>query len=193
MKAKVSSVTASPACSRIWAPVVTHALYLKNNQSFTASDFYVEQADGGYVFQGDDDDPPGRVTLQSPKLQMLNKTQWHTISGITADKSPSVPCSIIASRLIPISCSKARPRSISSWPDAVSTAPNWHPNNRRRAPRHAGQPLPIDSKLEGAKADDNYTPDTLQKLSPAFDDLRTLGALDLRLNHPEALSATRGK
>ena len=38
----------------------THALYLKDNQNIVVSDFYVEQADNGFVFEGDDEDPPDR-------------------------------------------------------------------------------------------------------------------------------------
>ncbi|MBI2301848.1 MAG: hypothetical protein HYU66_23335, partial [Armatimonadetes bacterium] len=50
------------------ATLTTHALYLRNNQSVVASDFYIEQANNGFVFEGDPDDPPGRATLQGPKL-----------------------------------------------------------------------------------------------------------------------------
>ena len=45
------------------ATIVTHGLYLRDNHSIVMSDFYVEQADNGYLFEGAPDDPPGRATI----------------------------------------------------------------------------------------------------------------------------------
>ena len=39
---------------------------------------------------------------------------------------------------------------------------------------------------DNSKIDDNFTPDDLATLADALDDLRTLGEMDLRLNHPSA-------
>ncbi len=172
---------------------VTHALYLNNNQNFTASDFYVEQADAGYVFQGDDDDPPGRATIESPKLQMPKPdavaydirnyrgqitfcpVQYYCEPAtMQLNQQGAAPLDIILA-----GCSFYSTRLTPNKTDAAHLATLGN--------------LSINTKLEGLQADDNYTPDTLQKLSLALDDLRTLGALDLRLNHPEALAATRGK
>ena len=51
------------------ATIVTHGLYLRDNHNIVMSDFYVEQADNGYLFEGAADDPPGRATLTGAKFQ----------------------------------------------------------------------------------------------------------------------------
>lgn len=49
--------------------ITTHGLYVRDNHSVVMSDFYIEQADNGFVFEGSSDLPPGRITLQGGKLQ----------------------------------------------------------------------------------------------------------------------------
>jgi len=51
------------------ATIVTHGLYLRDNNNIVMSDFYVEQADNGYLFEGAANDPPGRATLTGAKFQ----------------------------------------------------------------------------------------------------------------------------
>jgi hypothetical protein len=51
------------------ATIVSHGLYLRDNHNIVMSDFYVEQADNGFRFEGGADDPPGRATLTGAKFQ----------------------------------------------------------------------------------------------------------------------------
>lgn len=50
------------------ATIVSHGLYLRDNHSIVMSDFYVEQADNGYLFEGASQDPPGRATITGAKF-----------------------------------------------------------------------------------------------------------------------------
>jgi len=173
--------------------IVTHALYVKDNQSFTASDFYVEQSDNGYLFQGADDDPPGRITLQCPKLQMpkpdavaydiRNYGGQITCAPVQYYCEPATMqlnqqgtrpvniilagCSFYSTRLVPNLTGAAH----------LSTVGNYS----------------INGKLESTPADNHYSPETLQALAVALDDLRKLGDIDVRLNHPEAMPAGHAK
>ena len=56
------------------ATIVTHGLYLRHNHSIVMSDFYVEQADNGYLFEGAADDPPGRATLTGAKFHSFTSS-----------------------------------------------------------------------------------------------------------------------
>ncbi len=60
--------------------VVPYALYVKDNHSFIASDFYVEQVDNGYFFAGDERLPHGRITIQGPKLQPFESETAITVN-----------------------------------------------------------------------------------------------------------------
>ena len=51
------------------ATLVTHGLYLRDSQNIVMSDFYIEQSDNGYRFEGAPGDPAGRATIQGAKVQ----------------------------------------------------------------------------------------------------------------------------
>ncbi|NQU37990.1 MAG: hypothetical protein HQ526_10410, partial [Actinobacteria bacterium] len=53
------------------ATLVTHGVYIRDNHSVVMSDFYIEQANSGYVFEGKAGLPPGRVTVQGAKLHFF--------------------------------------------------------------------------------------------------------------------------
>jgi hypothetical protein len=176
--------------------IATHALYLKDNQSIVASDFYIEQADNGYRLEGAADDPPGRVTVQSPKLDF-------TPPGGKEAGRENVAFDIRGYH------GQAFFGPVQFYPYTQSIA--------RFKLRHQGrQPLDfflssscfynavLETRQESglhlflvgntvagdrcppltSQADDRLAPHTLASLSAALDDLRTLGELDLRLNHP---------
>ena len=50
----------------------TYALYVKDNHSLVASDFYIEQADNGFSLEGSPEDPLGRITMQNPNYTWVN-------------------------------------------------------------------------------------------------------------------------
>jgi hypothetical protein len=54
---------------------VNYGLIDKNNNNAVFSDFYIEQAGSAYNLSGDPDDPPGRVTIQSPKIDFTGKPE----------------------------------------------------------------------------------------------------------------------
>lgn len=45
-----------------------HSLYVRDSQSLVMSDFYIEQADNGFLFAGNPGDVPGRITIQGAKM-----------------------------------------------------------------------------------------------------------------------------
>lgn len=53
---------------------MTHGLYVRDNQNIVMSDFYVEQAENGFFFEGGADDPPGRATITGAKFQSFTST-----------------------------------------------------------------------------------------------------------------------
>jgi hypothetical protein len=168
--------------------IVTHALYLKDNQSFTASDFYVEQADNGYLFQGADDDPPGRVTLQCPKLQMPGKD---AVAYDIRNYGGQITCAPVQYYCEPdtMQLNQQGTRPVTIILAGCSFYGTRLAQNLTGAAHLATMAdFSINSKLEGTPVDNHYTPETLQALAVALDDLRKLGELDVRLNHPEAMS-----
>ena len=64
-------------------------------------------------------------------------------------------------------------------PQLASTAKLWPVGNE-----FYGKPSDAESALDRAFFTEMPTEDTLAKLTRALDDLRRLGELDLRLNHP---------
>ncbi len=48
--------------------ITRHGLHVRDNLSVVISDYYIEQADNGFVCEGDAGLPPGRITLQGGKL-----------------------------------------------------------------------------------------------------------------------------
>jgi hypothetical protein len=185
------------------ATITSHALYLKDSHSVVASDFYVEQADNGYRLEGSADDPPGRATIQSPKLDFTVPAKKETgRENVAFD--------------------------IHGYHGQAFFGPiQFYPYTHPVAPflvRHEGrQPLDfflsascfynatLDVRKEDGlhvfltgntrvgelpspgqfHAEDCLAPGTLAALSAALDDLRALGELDLRLNHSLAPPAKR--
>jgi hypothetical protein len=167
--------------------ICTHALYVKDNHSFVASDFYVEQADNGYLFEGSSDDPVGRVTIQSPKMHMTIKPEFGNIPLEVRNYSGQIflgpeqfyieplveKCVLVGDRPVEVfiwaSCfykpsldvSKSSTATVVTIGDILAGAP-------------AGSAAPLDQA----------SPEALKKLANALDDLRGLGAADLRVNFP---------
>ena len=160
-----------------------HALYVRDNHSFIASDFYVEQAEDGLSIQGADGDPPGRVVLQGAKV--------HTKKGpITIDNyagqiflghdqyygepNPAV-----------VSIQGTRPLDFCMLGNSFYNTKLELKRNDATKVILIGN-VTIGASLESDPVADTVTPETAGKVAGAFDELRKLGALDLKLNHPNA-------
>jgi hypothetical protein len=175
------------------ATIVTHGLYLHDSHSIVMSDFYVEQADNGYFFEGAADDPPGRATLTGAK--------FHSFSSSDPAKNNVLEIhnyhGQIALGPYQFYQEPKRMRLKQHGADAVDLvlwASSWYgavPDPQLSAAArltavgndHFGSAPAIDPGLEQRFFKAPPTPEALAKLSGVLDDLRRLGAADLRLNH----------
>jgi len=176
------------------ATLVTHGLYLLDNHNIVMSDFYMEQSDNGFLFEGAAVDPPGRATITGAKFHsfpskdpakntVIDVRDYHgqiffgpyqfyldpKQMRIKQQGAGQVDLLILAS----------------GW---YGTQPDLHlspaakllsAGNEFYAARPDGDPLTDPAFFKDAPTDA-----TLVKLSRALDDLRRLGEIDRRLNHP---------
>lgn len=177
------------------ATIVTHGLYLRNNQNIVMSDFYVEQADNGFVFEGGPDDPPGRATITGAKFQSFTskdaaKNNVFEISNYHGEIAIGPYQFYMEPKLMRMKQQGERAVDIlvwgSSWygakpdPQLAGKAQLWAAGNDF----HGSAPA-ATAAVEEAFFTETPTEITLRKLSRVLDDLRRLGEADLRLNHPE--------
>lgn len=162
------------------ATVVTHGLYLRDSHSIVMSDFYMEQSDNGYMFEGKPGDPPGRATIQGAKLHF----------NVPKD-GPDLATAL----------------TIAGYNGQIFLGHNqFYTEPKQARLRQQGGPVDIflwgvsfyDVKLDAQTQNARLfligsggttpPPDAgnggLAQLNRALDDLRRLGDLDLKLNHP---------
>jgi hypothetical protein len=168
----------------------TYPLIVRDDQNFVASDFYIEQTPNGFSLQGAPDDPPGRVTFQGATLTMTT----FSIKGGAYDVANIDNYS----------------GQVFFGPEQFYVQPPWynleHQGDRPLdfyllAPDFYSQHLTvkqgaglhlyiIGGELVGTDptgwmpSDPANVTDLLPNLTPALDDLRRLGEVDLRLLHP---------
>ncbi len=176
------------------ATLVTHGLYLRDSHSIVMSDFYVEQANNGFVFEGTPDAPEGRATIGGAKLHF-------TVGEDEADKGTAMRVSNYAGQIF------FGPEQLYVEPTAVTvvhegtrpvdlfflgscfyrthlaltktdTATTYLIGNESVGFVEGDDVTPAD-----VEAKDDYTPEALADVSLALDDLRRLGEVDLALNH----------
>lgn len=83
------------------ATLSRYAIYLEDNQSLIASDFYIEQALPGTVaLRGNATEVPGRVTLSHPKLDITNADPETVSDSVTIDGYRGA-VSFVATQLYP--------------------------------------------------------------------------------------------
>ncbi len=175
--------------------ITRHGLYVRDNHSIVMSDYYIEQADNGFIFEGDAQLPPGRITLQGGKLQF----------NVPKDKP-----------------NEGTAMTLNHYHGTICFGPNQFyvdpPNVRIANTGSAGTELTVVASLfyktvldvvgdktlklhlignEGvddvtAEGEVTYrdsnaadTESAAQQLTIALDHLRELGEWDLRLNHPD--------
>jgi len=167
--------------------ICTHALYVKDNHSLVASDYYVEQADNAYSFEGSPDDPPGRITIQAPKVDMTQLQDGHAnttfdIRGYHGQLFFGPAQFYVQPKEMIFQHTGTRPLDVVFWANCFYTSTMVvHTQDAAKVWRLGG--IRVSDELEDIQADETMSAATLAKLSMALDDLRALGELDLRVNH----------
>ena len=165
-----------------------YALYVKDNHSLVASDFYIEQADNAFSLEGGPDDPPGRITVQDPKLHMSERKDGQEnvafdIQGYHGQIAfgpvqfyvKPQPMRLIQAGTLPL--------------DMVFWANVYYNTTLAVQKTDAARLWMVGRENVGAETskvaqvEETLSPDALAKLVPVLDDLRALGELDVRLNH----------
>ena len=174
--------------------IVTHGLYLRDNQSIVMSDFYVEQADNGYVFEGSADLPPGRATIQGAKLHF-------TVGRDEAAKGTAMHIRNYGGQIFfgpdqfyvePTSVSVVHEGSQAL--DLFLLGNCFYRTKLDFTGSKAAHIFLVGNEAVGVIEDDTVAPATyepvdntsaerLAQISRAMDDLRHLGEVDLSLNH----------
>ena len=180
------------------ATLVKHGLYLRDNHSIVMSDFYVEQAENGFVFEGSPQTPPGRATLQSPKVHFTVGEEGK------ADRGTAMTLSDYEGRIVfGMSQFYVKPEQVriahegDTALDLVLLGGIFY-NTYPYVTRGAGLRIHCvgnksvgvvsgDGKAGGALSGitDTDVPQALPHITQALDDLRRLGALDLSLDHSQ--------
>ncbi len=171
--------------------IVSHALYVKDNHSLVASDFYAEQSDHGFSLQGAADDPPGRVTLQTPKFHFTPLKEGGENVPLTLDNySGQIFLGPIQFYVEPV---KMRLQHQGDRPLEMFLLGAFFYNTELTLQQGPGLTLSlvgckgVPPKGSEWKPSDQMAEDTLAQVATGLDDLRRLGEVDLTLNHPHAL------
>jgi hypothetical protein len=174
--------------------ITTHGLYLRDNQSIVMSDFYVEQADDGFVFEGGAGQPPGQATIQGAKVQF-------TVPKDAPERGTAITIRNYAGEIFfgpnqfYVEPPRVRIRHQGQAEVNLFLVGNCFYRTRLDVQAGPGAELfllgnqgvdvgPDDAvtRFEN-QAGDNVPEADLKRLAAALDDLRRLGAADLRLNH----------
>jgi len=161
---------------------------VKDNHSLIISDYYTESAVNGLILRGEDGAPPGRVTLQGAKIACtetwfdIENYQGHVFFGPQQFCHRSRATFRLrgdrAAELFLIGNTFYRPPV-----DRDKSGPSWI--------YHLGS-WPIGTEKEGERLSpeavrqmfaDNVPADRMATIAAMLDDLRRLGAVDLKLNH----------
>jgi hypothetical protein len=171
--------------------LVTHTpqgLYLRDNQSVVMSDFYFENSDSGFLFEGEPGLPPGRATIQGAKIHYtapdgaaVTINDYRGQISLGHDQFYSQPKRAIIRQqgASPVELLLTSICFYGVEPDIQGT-----PAMKVALVGNSA----IGRTLEQANLVRDHIPEgALGRLSDALDDLRRLGEADLRLNHPQSL------
>jgi len=177
------------------ATIVTHGLYLRDNHSIVMSDFYVEQADNGCLFEGAADDPPGRATITGAKFHSFTsndpaKNNLLDIRNYRGQISIGPYQFYQEPKRMRMKQQGAGPIDLLVWASSWYGAkpdPQLSTTARLSAIGNEfyGTAPDCDPLTERVFFEEAPTDAALTRLSRALDDLRRLGETDLRLNHPK--------
>ncbi len=157
--------------------IVNYGLYVRDSQSIVMSDFYMEQSDRLLDFQGNPGDLAGRVTIQMPKSHCSQ-------NPVISIQNYNGRVALGPSMFYPGGVTPARIAQEGTNPcDFILMACQAY----EVIPK-----LEFSSSAKGALLENtgkgmgkNEIPDgALSNVAEALDDLRALGALDLKLNYP---------
>jgi len=169
------------------ATLVTHGLYLRDNQNVVMSDFYIEQAGNGLLFEGGPELPAGRATIQGGKLHF-----WDVDGGGTAMTLNNYCGQIsLGHQQFYMEPKAVRIRHRGSCPVELLIMGACFYDTAPDIQREAGLRLTlagnttVSRTLDEDSGSDQLPPDALRRIGAALDDLRRLGAADLRINHPQ--------
>jgi hypothetical protein len=172
------------------ATLVTHGLYLKDNHSIVMSDFYVEQADNGFVFEGGADDPPGRATIQGAKVHFTvpkaepGKGTAMTITNYGGQIFFGHNQFYVEPKNVRIVHTGERALELYLFANCFyNTKPDVSKGPGAQVFLIGNDGFKLPEQTVEYKADDSLGPEALGALSAALDDLRRLGEADLKLNH----------
>jgi hypothetical protein len=178
--------------------ITTHGLYLKDNHSIIMSDFYVEQADDGYVFEGSPETLPGRATIQGAKVHFTvpedqpNRGTAMTIQNYSGEI-------FFGPNQLYVEPSRVKIRHTGEERLDLFLLANCFykttldvqksPAARVFLLANQGVALSPDDQLTSADetVDDNLSASDLERIAMALDDLRRLGELDLKINHQNVI------
>ena len=176
--------------------IALYALYLRDNHSVVMSDFYLEQGENGLLLEGSPGLPPGRATIQGAKVQ-FNVPKDKPEAGVAIDVRDYAGQLFLGPDQFYCQPSRVRVRQRGTAPFELFLVGNCFyrttlevkktPSARLFLVGNEGVAVgPKDEVLPYEhRATDTQAADQLRRLAPALDDLRALGALDLRLNHPQ--------
>ena len=170
------------------ATLVAYGLLLRDNHSIVMSDFYIEQADNGYAFQGNRDLPPGRATIQGAKTHFILNEERATGSAIAIDDYHGEifmghnQFYVEPKNMRMTQTGNARVNLYLVGLSFYDSKPDMEMGDRAKV-------YVVGSNAVGMKtvtydAADALPDSGLSRLVPMLDDLRRLGATDLAFNHP---------
>jgi hypothetical protein len=177
------------------------ALIVKDNHSIVMSDFYVEQADSYIRLEGGAEPQSGRITIQGAKIDFLPAKKDNVLIDIDNYQGEftlghnqfylTVPVAKIYGKGDrPLDIVLAGNFFYKSKPDI-----KLGPKTKLAYVGNQGIITVVEKDKDGKdssknvpmkEVEDSKGADPMPQLIRAFDDLRRLGELDMRLNHPQS-------
>ena len=158
------------------ATINAHGLYVRDSQNLFLSDYYVESADRMMEFYGAAGDPAGRVTVQMPKSHcsqnpVIRVQNYH--GRLLLGPSMFYPGGIKPARITREGTNACAFLLVACQAYGVNPQFELGEDAPVSLVENTGQGLGKNQLPAGA----------LDKVAEALDDLRQLGAIDLKLNH----------
>ena len=161
------------------------ALLVKDNHSIVMSDFYCEQAEQFIRLEGGDGSPPpGRVTIQTGKICLLDQYKNNFLIDIESYHGELT----LGHGQFYVVPTVAKIRGKGERPLRITMAANFFYMSKPEPqldPAVALSYIGNSGNVPLQEIKDTPTVDSVPALIRAFDDLRRLGELDMRLNHSE--------
>ena len=173
--------------------ITRHGLYVRDNHSIVMSDYYIEQADNGFVFEGSPEIAPGRITLQGAKLQ-FNVPKEKPAEGTAMTVNDYQGQIFFGPGQFYIEPSDVRIKNsgitrpqlfiLSSLFYRTKLDVSGNPLKLRLLGNEGVGHVTAEGQTKYLPSSDYEAQAALANLSRAFDDLRRLGEVDLQLSHP---------